>query len=218
MTKVKFYLESGNNVFAFFPEIIDSISYNVMKGEKVFYMSYSNVGQHSACSKDYLKGKKLASPEQYNDLLNELINIGYNDLKVIDSRRNKTINPTIDINHFVASYLGTAAWATADIGECTNFTRQAQKDAKADCLLFIDKVTAKFGEDKAIELLTIPGNDLTYLAPHCFFLNRNGHGTGFWDRENEFGEDYYMALSEISKEMKECDCYHVKGPKSKLTF
>ena len=79
-------------------------------------------------------------------------------------------------------------------------------------------VTDKFGEDKAIELLSVPGSDLGYLAAHCFFLNRNGHGSGFWDREVEFGEENAEILSKICKDMKGCDCYHVRGAKSKLTF
>jgi len=89
--------------------------------------------------------------------------------------------------------------------------------SKADCERFIELVKAKVGEDKAIGLLTVPGNDLGYLAPHCFFLNRCGHGSGFWDRENEFGE-YANILSDLSEEMRDATPYHVRGPKSKLTF
>ena len=124
----------------------------------------------------------------------------------------------ININNFVADYLTTAAWVTSEAGECTDFTREAKKTAKADCIKFIGLVTDKLGEDKAIELLTVQGNDLGYLAPHCFFLYRNGHGTGFWDRENEFGEYNAEILSQLSKEMGEIDCYHIRGNKSKLTF
>jgi len=123
----------------------------------------------------------------------------------------------ININNFVADYLTTAAWVTSEAGECTDFTREAKKTAKADCIKFIGLVTDKLGEDKAIELLTVPGSDLGYLAPHCFFLNRNGHGTGFWDRENEFGE-YADLLSNICHHIGTADCYHVRGKKSKLTF
>lgn len=124
----------------------------------------------------------------------------------------------INFNAFVNSYLATAAWVTCESGENTDFTREAKNTAKADCQLFIDACIKEFGEDTAIELLTIPGNDLTYLAPHCFFLNRNGHGSGFWDREKVFGEYYAAKLSEISKKMKVTDCIHVRGVKSKLTF
>ena len=124
----------------------------------------------------------------------------------------------IDIKLFVNDYLHTAAWVTCESGEYRDFTMEAKKTAEKDCLAFIQLVMAEFGEDKANELLTIPANDLTYLAPHCFFLNRNGHGSGFWDRENEFGENEAKKLSELSKAMKESNCYHVRGPKSKLTF
>lgn len=123
----------------------------------------------------------------------------------------------INLKNFVADYLTTAAWVTSEAGECTDFTREAKKTAENDCTAFIELVKKELGEDRAIELLTVNGNDLGYLAPHCFFLNRNGHGTGFWDRENEFGE-YADILSNLSKQMGGCDCYHLRGPKSKLTF
>lgn len=128
----------------------------------------------------------------------------------------KTLNK-IKLQNFVDSYLATAAWVETETGECTDFTKQAKQIAKNDCKEFIKRTIERMGEDKAIELLTIPGSDLTYLAPHCFYLDRNGHGTGFWDRENDFGEDA-DTLSEISKSMGSIDCYHVRGPKSKLTF
>lgn len=124
----------------------------------------------------------------------------------------------INIKHFVTSYLATAAWETVESGECADFTKDAKKVAEKDCNWFIDAVASELGEDEAVRLLTIPGSDLTYLAPQCFFLNRNGHGTGFWDREIEFGETNAALLSQISKQAGRCDCYHIAGKKSKLTF
>jgi len=124
----------------------------------------------------------------------------------------------INLEDFVNSYLATAAWVTAESGECTDFTKEARKMAENDCQQFIDKVLVKFGEAKGIELLTIPGNDLTYLAPHDFFLTRNHHGAGFWDRGDTYGEGEALDLTEISHQMKEVYCYHIRGKKSKLTF
>ena len=124
----------------------------------------------------------------------------------------------IDLNQFVNSYLATAAWVTCEGDECTDFTREAKKQAKNDCQQFIDKVLAKFGENKGVELLTIPGNDLTYLTPHNFFLTRNHHGAGFWDSGNIYGEGEALDLTELSHQMKEVNCYHIRGKKSKLTF
>jgi hypothetical protein len=125
---------------------------------------------------------------------------------------------TIDIKAFVNSYLTTAAWVTCDSDENQEFTREAKEKAKKDCELFIKKVIEKFGEEKGTELLTIPGNDSTYLAPHDFFLTRNGHGAGFWDREEIYGITEAGELTIISAEMKESYVYHVGGKKSKLTI
>jgi len=124
----------------------------------------------------------------------------------------------INIKDFVNSYLATASWVTNESGECNEFTKEAIKKATNDCTKFIDKVILKFGEDKGSELLTIAGNDLTYLAPHDFFLTRNRHGAGFWDSEKIYGEMEANQLTEISHEMGEIDCYHIRGKKSKLSF
>jgi hypothetical protein len=76
----------------------------------------------------------------------------------------------------------------------------------------------KFGIDKATELITIEATDLEYRMPHDFFLTRNYHGAGFWDAENIYGEDEAKILTELSHEMKECECVHTNGKKSKLIF
>lgn len=123
----------------------------------------------------------------------------------------------INFTEFVNSYLATAAWASCEPGENKSFTKEAIERAKIDCAKFIGIIEFKFGKETAEEILTIPGSDLTYLAPHCFFLNRCGHGTGFWDRENEFGA-FADHLSDISKFIGNVDVMHIRGPKSKLTF
>lgn len=86
MTKVKFYIIDGE-VLAVFPEEIADGQFNML--------CYAHIGQHSACSKEYLRGKKLASPEQYNDLHAELIGQGYDDLQIIDARKpiSKILHP-----------------------------------------------------------------------------------------------------------------------------
>jgi hypothetical protein len=75
-TKVQFfYDEQHNDLFAFFPEE----KYNSTPG---LYTCYAHVGQHSACHIDYIEECKKATPKQYKDLKEELINIGYN-LKIV---------------------------------------------------------------------------------------------------------------------------------------
>jgi len=74
-TEVKFYLESGGlKVFAAFPKEY----YNLQLYGKGMITCYARIGQHSCCSKEYLKGKRKAKPEQYAALKTELESIGYN--------------------------------------------------------------------------------------------------------------------------------------------
>ena len=77
MTKVKFYKE-GKSVLAVFPEEIADGQYNML--------CYAHLGQHSACSKEYIRNKKLAIKEEYKELLSELINQGYDDLTILNKK------------------------------------------------------------------------------------------------------------------------------------
>lgn len=75
-TKVKFLIEKpednySGEVFAFFPD--DNYT-NFSTDTKT---CYAHTGQHSACHIDYAGECKEATPEQYNDLKNELTGIGY---------------------------------------------------------------------------------------------------------------------------------------------
>lgn len=44
--------------------------------------SYMHVGQHGACHVDIIRDTFPAKPEEYQDLLAELVSIGYDDLKI----------------------------------------------------------------------------------------------------------------------------------------
>jgi hypothetical protein len=123
----------------------------------------------------------------------------------------------INIELFVKSYLATAAWVSCDSNENQEFDKLATKQATQDCEEFINRCIREIGNDQAIELLSYPGDDLEYLAAHCFFLNRCGHGTGFWDRQIEFG-DYADTLSDISRGMGNVEVLHKRYKNSKLIF
>jgi hypothetical protein len=89
---------------------------------------------------------------------------------------------------FIAAYLDCAAWADgseeqterANNGE---FTSEAQVRAQVECKAFMYRA-------------------LPYMqawtpeqAGHDFWLTRNGHGSGFWDRQLEHGD----VLTAIAK-------------------
>lgn len=86
LTKVIFLVNERDgehtDVFAYFPEL------NSDENGR-FKTSYSHIGQHSACDPEYAKESRLATPEEYTELKNELEGIGYN-LDVIDNDINET--------------------------------------------------------------------------------------------------------------------------------
>ena len=65
--------------------ISDDNNYNRFSKQepKKMFKCYANLGKHSTCSKSFLAQKtKKATKTQYKELLNELIQIGYN-LKIV---------------------------------------------------------------------------------------------------------------------------------------
>jgi hypothetical protein len=78
-TVVKFFKYRGSEaILAYFP----NLNYNKRLYGNRMKSCYHHVGQHGACSTDYIKGRKYAKPEEYKDLKEELESIGYN-LKIL---------------------------------------------------------------------------------------------------------------------------------------
>lgn len=83
-TLVKFYKEvnggnsTGFDILAVFPEE------NYTDRNTLTKTCYSTVGQHSACTVDYVNGLLPAKKAEYQELLQELVNQGYDDLKVLN--------------------------------------------------------------------------------------------------------------------------------------
>lgn len=46
---------------------------------------------------------------------------------------------------------------------------------------------------------------------HDFWFNRNYHGSGFWDREDLYGEENAKKLDKLSKEFGESNAYVGNG-------
>ncbi len=80
-TLVRFLIETEEQkelpqgeVFAYFPQV----DYNKTLYGTGVKTCYSHIGQHSACNIDYARECKPATPEQYQSLLSELTQLGYN--------------------------------------------------------------------------------------------------------------------------------------------
>lgn len=127
-------------------------------------------------------------------------------------------NPFVDKDDFLIGYLQCAVWSTNDpVGETPLDEKYEYEDidpawkriAEEDCAVFCRNYTqllVKFGE-----LVKRNAADLG----QDFWLTRNGHGTGFWDRYLEIpkGPDRDKAevigeeLSEAARVYGECDLF-----------
>jgi hypothetical protein len=116
------------------------------------------------------------------------------------------------IENFVQSYLATAQWVTVD-GTTRGFTKAAKKIAESDCLKFIELVKLNFYENEVEKILTYQGSDVSCLAGHDFFLTRNGHGAGFWDKDiyDELAPNGCNRLTQIAKMCGSADVYQNRG-------
>jgi hypothetical protein len=94
----------------------------------------------------------------------------------------------IDINKFLEGYIDAALWSTTDSrdeegndtynldDEFSDVSDKCRAAMLSDCE---DFVNANRELLEAFKEMT--GRDDDYLG-HDFWLNREGHGTGFWDR------------------------------------
>ena len=77
MTKVIFRKDPKyKEIIAFFPE-----TYKEYKNDKM--LCYEHIGQHGEASIEYYWTTKKATENEYKPLLNELISVGYNNLKIM---------------------------------------------------------------------------------------------------------------------------------------
>lgn len=77
----------------------------------------------------------------------------------------------------VQGYLACAAWADAPEGSNARFTQQAKRLAADSCSKFIAACGPLFQQ-----AISAVGYSPARFG-HDFWLNRKGHGAGFWDRD-----------------------------------
>jgi len=119
------------------------------------------------------------------------------------------------IDDFTKGYLEAALWAENDSnGEpldskynFNNFTKSALKSIIIDCKAFQEKA-ANF-LSKAYELYNPTDSTVEEYAGHDFWLTRNGHGVGFWDRG--FPDDIGDGLSDIARSFGGCTIFATCG-------
>lgn len=119
------------------------------------------------------------------------------------------------INNFINGYIACMLWATPgetpDGEELEDLTEYPLSDSvsetiKADCTKFVNE-----NKDLLSQVYSRPTDYQS--AGHDFWLTRNGHGAGFWDRGFGVIGD---ALTDRSKEYKELTPY--VGDDNKIYF
>lgn len=121
---------------------------------------------------------------------------------------------TTDLDTFTRAYLACALWSSTDNADESggepldrNFSAE---DIAPDTLARMAEDCASFQSDNAQDLETVSVQISTDRAGHDFWLNRNGHGSGFWDEY--FGDDAslraaFVRLSDASKAWGTFDLY-----------
>lgn len=106
---------------------------------------------------------------------------------------------------FTQSYIETALWSSLDDDNepldmnygIENFSPETLATIEMDCKTF---------QEKYADLLSKAGDEKQ--NGHDFWLTRNGHGAGFWDRE--YPKEVSEPLTEVCKwngEFGECHLY-----------
>lgn len=135
----------------------------------------------------------------------------FNNFDNINESNNK-LNSSF-INQALRSYLTAAIWAEQeqegfDDIDYTDIDIKETKKAKNDIRTFLKKVY----QENLLDVM-----DASQFG-HDFWLTRNGHGAGFWDRsyENDENGDIGDRLTKIAKSFGEVELY--KGDDGKPYF
>lgn len=102
---------------------------------------------------------------------------------------------------FLDAYITAALWSSSDDNDIPLDQAYTAGDISGDLM---DKMI----EDCAAFLAKaeIP-NHLLLQAGHDFWLTRNGHGSGFWDRPEVYGEEKAQELSVLAESFGPVDLY-----------
>lgn len=119
-------------------------------------------------------------------------------------------------NDFLRGYLGCALWTGTDESDeaggdpldqnysIEDFAPETVAKAAAECEAFQKENAADLEAFYEVWPISPDGDAKEAFAGHNFWLTRNGHGTGFWDRDaGEVGD----RLTEASRKAGGRDVY-----------
>lgn len=132
----------------------------------------------------------------------EIAAVALRDSWLVMSDKEITENFTVKLDEFTIAYIECALWSSNDTTgnyefltenyDITDISKETLQVIVKDCGLF---------QAKSHELITVQSIE---QSGHDFWLTRNGHGAGFWDRGlGDIGE----VLTKLSNEFGECTLY-----------
>ena len=122
-----------------------------------------------------------------------------------------------NLETMLTAYIAAALWSTAapeelgienldEMFKPEHFTEEAMRRCRLDCAAFLDY--ALHGTDGCLPegefkpLLNVNTVDFSQVG-HDFWLTREGHGVGFWDRPEVYGDDEAEELTALCKRFGE---------------
>jgi hypothetical protein len=115
-----------------------------------------------------------------------------------------------NLRDFIRGYIGCLYW-TEDFGE-EKGNRKLSTESSIKCFIeckeFVNRAVGYAIKNSSMEVKygLIPKGKFEQ-AGHDFYLNRNGHGTGFWDKPEIYGEEICQVLDKLSKDFGEVYVY-----------
>lgn len=119
---------------------------------------------------------------------------------------------TININQFIKGYIDAALWSTTDCydneGNETYNLDDEFDSVSPNCLTAMQKDCQKFIDENNDNLIAFKAlaNCDDFRLGFLFWLNREGHGSGYWD-ELANGEDVGETLSTACRNWGEFPLY-----------
>ena len=110
-----------------------------------------------------------------------------------------------EISLFIKSYIACALWSSTDDGGVPFDSKYEKEDIEDDSLFLIVIDCYNFYRENHTHWEDKVGYDSS-SAGHDFWLTRNGHGAGFWDRE-ELSDWTGELLTDRAKAFGEVNLY-----------
>lgn len=100
-------------------------------------------------------------------------------------------NASLNFDQFVAGYIACAAWASGEELDGADYAPETKEALAEQCREF-------YADPAVAPLLDLASRMCNSSAlGHDFWLTRNGHGAGFWDRKELRYQDLGRKLSDL---------------------